>query len=163
MKIPELLQIELWSKRTSRRLFVGIGIVFVVAFVGVGALSAIGKHWLTPGERKAAKIALQQIEELPKGNSASYDELFAMHKTERKAIAIAEAEAVTEKDHTTVMQLEACVSEVNSDRLIVMLRQTRAGEATPEQMESRVEFLSRASKSRDLAHGICKAIHQTLD
>ena len=64
MKVRELLHIDLWSKRTSRKVFVGIGIVFVIVYAGNAALSVVERHWLTPGERSAARAALLQIDEL---------------------------------------------------------------------------------------------------
>jgi hypothetical protein len=60
MKIRELLQTELWSKRTSRRILVGIGILVVGFFFWC----AIEQYVLTPGERSAARAALVKVDEL---------------------------------------------------------------------------------------------------
>jgi hypothetical protein len=62
MKVRELLQIELWSKITSRKICIGIGIVIV----GLFSWCEVEKYWLTPGERDAGWTALAQIEELEK-------------------------------------------------------------------------------------------------
>src|SRR5580704_576916 len=62
MKIRELLQIELWSKRTTWKILVGIGIVVA----GYFAWAAVDEHWISPGEHRAGREALVQIETLKK-------------------------------------------------------------------------------------------------
>ena len=66
MTIRELLQIELWSKRTTRKIFVGLAIVFGTVLVAGGSLFAVEFYWLTPTERKVAQPALAHIDELEK-------------------------------------------------------------------------------------------------
>ena len=65
MKVRELFQIELWSKITSRKICIGIGIVIV----GLFSWCEVEKYWLTPGERDAGWTALAQIEELENSKS----------------------------------------------------------------------------------------------
>jgi hypothetical protein len=60
MKVRELLQIEIWSKRTHGRLVIG----FVTAIVGVLIWLWIDGVWLTGRERKAARSALVLVDGL---------------------------------------------------------------------------------------------------
>src|SRR5258708_2164631 len=72
MEIRELLQKEIWSKRTARKILIGFGIVAV----GFVVLFAIDRYWITPPERNAAKAALAQIDALQNPNhmsDAEYD------------------------------------------------------------------------------------------
>ena len=64
MKIRELLQRMFWSKRALRRILVGFGIVVCLLVVGFGVLYYVEWHWLAPGERKAGKAVLAQIDSL---------------------------------------------------------------------------------------------------
>jgi hypothetical protein len=71
MKIREILQIELWSKETTRKVLRPVGrflkrtaIVLGILVVLAGTAFEIESHWLTGGERKAGRVALAQIEKL---------------------------------------------------------------------------------------------------
>ena len=105
MKIRELLQTEIWSKRTSRKLFVGIGIVFVLFYSGNAALSLIGQHWLTPGERNAAREALLQIDELQNLVQSSDQDFNAKAKMVQQAVDFADKAAWTARDRHIVGEL----------------------------------------------------------
>jgi hypothetical protein len=60
MKIRELLQMEIWSKRTHRRLLIG----FVTVVAGVLIWAWIDGIWLTGNERGAARNALALVDDL---------------------------------------------------------------------------------------------------
>src|ERR1017187_1806143 len=62
MKVRELLQIEIWSKRTSWKILVWLGIVLGVLVVVLGVVLAVEALWLTSGERKVASAALAEID-----------------------------------------------------------------------------------------------------
>jgi len=94
MKIRERLQKEIWSKRTSRKIFVGFGIVVI----GFAVLFAVDEHWITPREHNAARAALAQIEVLQNSkemSDAGYDE-GARRAKER--VVRAEQAALTSRD-----------------------------------------------------------------
>jgi hypothetical protein len=55
MKIRELLQTEIWSKRTSRKILVVTGIVLGILALGIGSLYEVNERWLTPREKSLAK------------------------------------------------------------------------------------------------------------
>jgi len=69
MNVRELLQIELWSKRTTRRILTITGIATAALVLLLVVLFEVELHWLTPGERNAARAALVEIDLLQ--NAAS--------------------------------------------------------------------------------------------
>jgi hypothetical protein len=64
MKVRELLQIVFWSKKALRRILIGFGILIATLVLVTGVLYETELHWLTPGERKAGKAVLAQIDSL---------------------------------------------------------------------------------------------------
>lgn len=82
MKLRELLQTELWSKRNTRKILVALGIAFAVMFLTAGLLYEVEMHWLTPGERSAAKAALVEIDALQNAETMNGAEF---HLAEKKA------------------------------------------------------------------------------
>jgi len=155
MGIRELLQTELWNKRTTRRILFGTLVVIALSTFGLKVWQAYQYYW-----RTAARIALQNINDVRKINAASYEEFNAIIGPEKKTIAAANAAAVTERDQITVMQLEGCDLEVTNDRLNAMLQQIPA--VTPRQTESKAVLQLRYSKSADLTRGKCEALHKAL-
>jgi predicted negative regulator of RcsB-dependent stress response len=160
MKVRELLQIEIWSKKASQRLVFGVLAACLVAFFGWKAWRSYQFYWLTDGERRAARIALQEIDKVQKANAPGYEEFDAMFRPARTAITAADAVAVTERDQITVMQLESCELEVTSDHLNAMLQEIPA--ATQRQIESKTNLQQRFSESSNLTRGKCEALHKAL-
>ncbi len=62
MKIRELLRYEIWSKKTTRRILIGVVIFIGLIFASNWIWTEYELHWLTSGERKAAKAALAEID-----------------------------------------------------------------------------------------------------
>ena len=122
MKVRELLQVELWTKRTSRKILVGFGIVFGIAVVGLGALFAFERYWLTKGERNAARVALAQIEALQNCVSCSDQEFAAKDKQVEGAVEIASQSAVTDRDDSVSIALLGYLSIIESERQEPQLR-----------------------------------------
>jgi hypothetical protein len=60
MTVRELLQIEIWSKKTSRNLVLLLAVLFVGAFL----VAYVSDHWLTHSERDAARAALLQLDSM---------------------------------------------------------------------------------------------------
>jgi ABC-type Na+ efflux pump permease subunit len=105
MKIRELLQYELWSKRTTRKILVGIGIVVAVVALGLGAWSVVSRVWLTPEERRAARIALKQVDALQSTGSLSNEEYAKLDGQATKSVDDALQAALTRRDRAIARKL----------------------------------------------------------
>jgi apolipoprotein N-acyltransferase len=116
MKVRELLQIEIWSKRTSRKILVWFGVVFGVLVVGFVSLYEIERHWLTPGERSAAKVALAQIDGLQDFASLSDEDFNAREKQAEAKVEDAKQAAVTERDDWVAFELSFYLDDTQSDQ-----------------------------------------------
>jgi predicted negative regulator of RcsB-dependent stress response len=108
MKFRELLRYEIWSKRTTRKIVIGFVIFAGLLYVGWKTWYEFQLHWLTKGERIAAKLALQKIDALQDEDTLSDEELdFRQHE----AVAALEAAgnaARTIKDNLVSMELGDC-------------------------------------------------------
>ena len=112
MKIRELLQTEIWSKRTSRRILVGIGILAV----GFLCWCAIEQYVLTPGERSAARAALVQVDELQDFATPSDEDFNARTKQAEEKVELAKRAASTARDKNVAVDLEAYLGLTSIDR-----------------------------------------------
>ncbi len=115
MNVRKLLQTELWSKRTSRRILVWFGLIFGVLVVGFVAVYEIERHWLTPGERSSAKAALAQIDGLQDFGSLSDQEFEVREKQAEVKVKIAKDAAVTKRDVWIADSLELYLTETQGD------------------------------------------------
>jgi hypothetical protein len=113
MKIRELLQIEIWSKETTRKILRRIwkvtkpvALVFGVLVLLLGIIFAVEWYWLTNGERKAGKAALAKVEELEQLEKNSGDGFDAMNRQAKTSTAVAEQSAWTLRDRRTAGLLE---------------------------------------------------------
>jgi hypothetical protein len=107
MKVREFLQIELWSKRTSWKICIGIGVFWGVVLVAAAAHDAIEQYWLTSGERSEARAALSQIDELQNLVRSSDQDFRAKAKMVQKSIDLADKAAWTSRDRHIVFELRA--------------------------------------------------------
>ena len=105
MTIRELLQIEIWSKRTSRKILIGLGITVVALVVGFLVLSTLDERWITPPERKAGRAALAQIEVLENFNQMSDAEYDAEALQAKQKVDTAEQAAWTSQDRRIAIML----------------------------------------------------------
>lgn len=105
MKFRELLQTELWSRGTSRRIFVVSAVVLAVLFLGLCILNEANRSWLTPGERTAAKAALVQLDALQDSGSLSNSDFSAMAKQVGRKVDDARRAAWTTRDRMVVVKL----------------------------------------------------------
>jgi hypothetical protein len=103
MRFRELLQYELWSKKTSRKILIGLGIVIVVFVVW----AAIEQYWISPGERKVAKIALLKIDDLQDFATISGQDFDVRARTAGEQIASAQRTAWTMRDRLLALSLSA--------------------------------------------------------
>ena len=145
MKVRELLQIEIWSKETSRRILawtrkilVRLGVVLGVLVVVIGVILAIEMSWLTSGERKVAGAALVEIDAMQNLVSASDGEFEARDKQAKEAIEAAERAAWTIRDKGAVSDLSYYLFETEEGRRETEFRinmQQRKFHETSEQLE----------------------------
>ncbi len=105
MTIRELLQIEIWSERTTRKLLIGFGIVVAAFGVGFVLWNTLDERWITPPERKAASAALVQIEVLQNFNQMSDAEYDARALQAKQKVDIAEQIAWTSQDKRIALLL----------------------------------------------------------
>jgi hypothetical protein len=118
MNVRELLQIEIWSKRTTRKICIGIGIVFV----GFVSWVSVEQQWLTPGERSAARAALVQIDALQNLSSISDEDFKARAKQAEGKVETAKRAAWTSRDKIIYSVLYAYVSGIELQRDRVQVR-----------------------------------------
>jgi hypothetical protein len=116
MTLREILQIELWSKTTSRKLLVWVGRVCGTVIVVGGAWIAVEHFWTTPGERKAGRQALAQIDALQKFESMSGNDFSIGDARAREEIAVARSDARTQRDLSLANGLEEYLDMTESDR-----------------------------------------------
>jgi hypothetical protein len=114
--IRELLQIEIWSKKTSRKLLIGFGIAFVVVGIGFVEWYAINRYWITPGERTAGRAALAQIDALQNFNRMSDAEYDAGALQAKRKIDAALEAAWTSRDKWIVAELGGYFILTDTDR-----------------------------------------------
>jgi hypothetical protein len=106
MKIRELLQVEVWSRKTSWKIVVIGAIVLGVAWVGIDAWYAVQRNWLTSRERSAASAALASIDELHTSKDLS-DTLFKEKQHRAMAhIDVATQAAWTLRDQEISIELK---------------------------------------------------------
>ncbi len=113
MNVRELLQIEIWSKETSRKILRGtwrvvrpVALVSGVLVLLLAVVFAVEWYWLTSGERKAGRTALAKIEELEQLEWSASDRFDAMDSQVKASVAVAEQKAWTMRDRNTSGMLE---------------------------------------------------------
>lgn len=162
MNVRKLLQTELWSKRTTRKMLVGIGIALVLLVVGYGVWYEVEVHWLTQGERNAAKDALREIDALQDANSLNDEEFRIRLEQTSTKVQRAEDVALTYRDNFLQMKLSAYLTGIEMDRYKLQRRElAKHGldqrEPDIENDEKIESILSELKKNNRLA------LHQELD
>jgi uncharacterized protein HemX len=105
VNLREALQIEIWSKRTSRKILIIGGMVIALLLLAYGFGYEIEIHWLTQGEHDTARAALQQIDALQDARSLSDEEFEILAKQAEAKVKAAEDSARTSRDEVVAMQL----------------------------------------------------------
>ncbi|MGA2635999.1 MAG: hypothetical protein ABSF16_17325 [Terracidiphilus sp.] len=123
MKVRELLQIELWSKEISRKILrrtwkilVRIGIVSGVIVLVLGIILVVELRWMTSGERKAATVALVEIDGLQNIDSLSEDDANAGLKRANEKLGLASQASWTIRDKSVVLSLSMYLWEIEHKR-----------------------------------------------
>jgi hypothetical protein len=112
MKLRELLQTEIWSKRTTRKIWKVVGTVLVL----VGLWFEVNHYWLTPSERKAARSALAKVDAIEKSDGLSKEEFGAKFSEAKQAVDATEREAWTTRDGKTSEMLSMYLDLVQVER-----------------------------------------------
>ncbi len=115
MTLREVLQIELWSKETSRRILVISGVLIGVLVLGSLSFYEIDTHWFSARERNAATAALKQVDVLQSFGSLSDQEFEAKSKEAEAAVHAAEKAAVTERDRQLAFLISMYLEETRAD------------------------------------------------
>jgi hypothetical protein len=122
MTLREVLQIELWSRETSRRILRSIWKVTkpVVAVLGVlillvGITYTVESRWLTSGERKAGLEALAKIEELQQIEGNVGVDFNSANGEAKGFVAVAQQKALTLRDKRAAGLLELFRWELETD------------------------------------------------
>ncbi len=103
MNLRGLLQKELWSKGTTRKILIG----FVVVVVGFAVVFTVEVKWITPGERVAAKQALAELDALQNFDPGNYVESFKKSTEADAMIDTADCAAWTLRDDRVVAALRS--------------------------------------------------------
>jgi hypothetical protein len=102
MTLRELLQIELWSKRTTVKIIV---ISAVVPILGFGFWRTYDRYWITSGVREQGRKALAQIDELQKLSTSCDADFKAKEESADRELKIADQKEHTFRDITVLFQL----------------------------------------------------------
>ena len=123
MKIHELLQIEIWSKKTSRKILAKFGIVVVTLALGFGVLHVVERYWLTPGERHAGRAVLAQIDALQNIESISREDFDAGVNGSVQELKAASEACWTGRDKAVYSELFLYLLMTESERRDVFMQE----------------------------------------
>jgi hypothetical protein len=163
MKVRELLKYEIWSKRTTRKILVWSGafLGFVIAFLTIWIL--IERHWLTPGERRAGREALAQIDGLQDFQSMSAQDFSLKYHKAENEIDAARMSAWTWKDKGVTALLDWYLRGTWVDRE-EMLDRERIERTRPDIAAKEAEStLERESMEKRAGLALRSELHAFLD
>jgi len=112
MKLREFLQIEIWSKRTSRRILIGL---VVIAF-GFALFYAVSTRWTSPAERNAGREALARIDTLQSLLNGSDEEYGAVDSQAKKKVDEAGQSSLTLRDKQIVAALSVYLDLIEMEK-----------------------------------------------
>ena len=163
MNLRELLKHELWSKRTTRKILVWSGtfLGFVIAVLTIWIL--VEKFWLTPGERRAGKAALAQIDTLQDFESMTGRDFNAKSRQAGKEIDAAQNSAWTWRDKGVAESLSLYLDMTKIDQDYVQRRkhlEQNHPEIVQKDVEMAQEMVANGKKTRSLFRSI---LHGALD
>jgi hypothetical protein len=112
MELRALLQTEIWSKRTSRKLMVGFGIIGVA----IAVWYQTDRHWLTPGERNAGRQAFSSIEALQSFGTMNDNEYETRISEARGKVDAAKQAVWTSRDRSIARVLDGYLMLTDMER-----------------------------------------------
>jgi len=129
VKIRELLQYEIWSKSTTRKILARkgkalgrVGIVLGILVVALGVVYVVEISWMTSGERKAATTALAEIDALQNYVAAGGNDFDARDQKANETAKAAARAAWTIRDNQAAFELWEYLSSTENDRMLARLR-----------------------------------------
>jgi hypothetical protein len=129
MKVRELLQTEIWSKETSRKVLakvrkvlLRISIVVGILVVVLGIVLAVEMSWLTAGERKVATAALAETDAMQNLVQASGSDFEARDQHAKEMVAAADRASLTLRDKSVAFDLSYYLSETEMARRDIEMR-----------------------------------------
>ena len=158
MAIRELLQVELWSKGTTRKILAGLAVVVV----GFGVVFTAEVRWLSPGERVAAKAALVELDKLQNPDSEMRGEFLKETKA-REMIDAADHAAWTLRDDRLVQGLKSYADWLEFRESEAQIR------SSEEQLQGGITDLDRKQDGenilldRKVGAYVSGALHNVLD
>jgi hypothetical protein len=173
VNVRELLQTEIWSKETSRRILRRIWRIArpVFAVTGVlvlllGVAFAIEWYWMTSGERTAGRAALAKIEELERFEGNKNDGFDEANRQAKNLTIVADQKAWTLRDRNTAGLLEFYRWELESDhesRVREMEVKTLAAENHLE-LHSNPDLEKKLRDTQEQIHNSMRSsLHKELD
>jgi hypothetical protein len=116
MDLRELLKTEIWSKGTTRKILVWSGtfLGFVIAVLAIWIL--VEQFWLTPGERRAGRAALAQIDTMQDFESMSVQGFNAKSWQAEKELDAAQNSAWTSRDKGVSESLSLYLETTKTDQ-----------------------------------------------
>jgi multidrug resistance efflux pump len=142
----EVMRHELWTKKTSQKILAGLAIVACAVLLVVWIWNQIELHWLTSGEREAARAALSQIDSLHDAVPLSAREFQIRSDQSRAKIETARKAARTYRDVTIEMDLEWYLLEAE------MEERKFQGHEGPQEFQRVVPELPRLNEVRSELH-----------
>lgn len=120
MTLRQLLQREIWSERTSRKIVVKFVIplsrVLGAAALVFGSYFAVDSFWLTPHERRIAREALPQIDVLERNQGISAGDFETQKNLAQAKIDAAQKAAWTDRDRRIASLLSVYMESIEYDR-----------------------------------------------
>ena len=113
MTVREVLQKEIWSKETSRKILLVCGLLVT----GILVWNQIQSKWLTPSERKAGRAALVEVDALQKSAEMSDEEYGAAYKRAEAKVDAADKAAWTGKDRSIAVLLSIDLMSIDWQRM----------------------------------------------
>lgn len=162
MKVRELLQAELWSKRTTRKVFVGIGISFAVLLLTASVLYEVAMHLLTPGERSAAKVALVEIDALRNAETMNGEEFDLAEKKAQQKLQTAKDAQRTHRDREVVAALSTYLI-LTTDRWDEARYELEFPVSSSEMNAKRTSEIEHRQSTIEMRSRLRLALHKELD
>jgi hypothetical protein len=119
MNVRKILQSAFWSRKALLRILIGLGILIVTLVLVAVVWYEAQMHWLTPGERKAGKAVLAQIDSLQNLELTSRKDFEARESGLQEKLNEAGRAAWTFRDHAVFTELYFYVYATERERAAV--------------------------------------------
>ncbi len=162
MNLRKLLQTELWSKRTTRKILVIFGIVFAIAAVLYGGLYGFERFWLSSGERETGRALLAEIDALQSVAPDSQEFEAGVQKAKKQLELVKDAGITLRCDHVAFL-LEVYLSDTEmkrSDLEMKKVRQDRHIQVSEADLQRQAKIDSLIA---EMNRHVVSVLHKVLD